>query len=482
MDVSTTKAINQGLKQLQTKLKEIYVPQISKLLARPRTKSNKDRRSIDTRKIHIKVNKDIAQLSKMLQAELRRRGSSASSDYRDGPSARRYRERTQAMADSLDQEVQDYLRLMDDALNDVSDDETLVNSSDEEEQYEVLALRARAGNLAQGRTNQSDGQGEPRRTVRFAHDATPIMPTAEQLDRVVSQSRAQSAAPQPRNTRAVDQEPTSTHRTQHEANQGRPRTSRRVIIRDDSCSPEPERPTAMPSTTHMPPAYHGARPDAHHYRSPHGQRHSVAQHSTHETRGHNESPRRVYMNTDPHDTNTAYAHRGPGPDAAHRYSSQVVYGPSPHANQAPRTTSHREKVYSKFEHLMTQTPEQPGQDHQQAPRTPSRFPSLQGLRGSQPGPIEAPNRAFQQNPLTWHASDDYSPPSGRREQPNVQMPPSTQHACHDPYCRNQSAPRRAPSAERYQHHYRQRHAEYEEVHMLSAMQLSESEIMNDTTA
>jgi len=248
IDVSTTQAIKRAYSQLQTQFEDVYKPQIACLVSRPRSTSTLERHQIETRKLFDKLEREIIKISAMLRTELQRRRSSAT--RRPVTEARRLaQERTQTAADRLDGEIEDYLRMMENALDNTSGAETLVNSSDDEEEHQLPVQCRDALSRTQVRPDQHGTPRALRRTVRFPRNGTPIMPTAAQLERSISRSRPRSPpAPWEHNTRDAGEPLTSTLKSQHRADQSRmrepvssrPGDGRHVLI--------PQQPMAVPST------------------------------------------------------------------------------------------------------------------------------------------------------------------------------------------------------------------------------------------
>ncbi|KAK5102516.1 hypothetical protein LTR70_000374 [Exophiala xenobiotica] len=468
-------AVYQGYRQLQSEWKHKYVPKITELLARPRTTSSLERRQIDTRKLSNKIQKNIVTVKDMLRTELRRRSSS-----QRGAAGRRILEMTQHIAHLVDEEVNDYQQLLENALNDTSDDETLVDSEEERELY-GQGQHDQLGDRHQGRPGLRDAPARPQRTVRFLPDsATPIVPPAR--PRSPSRSRARSPPPRssfpphsPYSSRNVNHSPALTSQTVPRPDQGitrvsttfRPDDNRRVSVPEQIPSAAYQRP--LPSVDHNIPLQ--------------SQQYFHTRHQTPAMT--NEFASRSYdldgrIIDGHHPTNLQ------GMSAAHANQDRGSFVPGSArsqdipSHQAQRPTSHRERVYARYGSYAAQETRRPDVSQQSATRLPTRFPSLEALRGPQ---LETfPRQAPVEPAWAWRAREDYGPESTYLAQHRQAAAPQSQYLDRNDHQQYHHASNQAPPAGHHYIHNRQYQADYDEIQMFAALRLSESDIMNDTTA
>lgn len=473
--VSTMNAIYQGYRQLQSKWKQSYVPKVTELLARPRTPSSLERRQIDTRKLSNKIQKDIITVKDMLCTELRRRSSS-----QRGAAGRRILEMTQHIAHLVDEEVDYYQQLLENALNDTSDDETLVDS-EEEREFNGHGQRGQVGYRIPGRPGQRDAQGRSQRTVRFLPGgATFIMPPA----RPRSQSRSRVRSPPPRSSsparspyssRNVSHPPVSTSQTAPHPNQGRTRMSTTFRPDGNRHVSIPEQILSMAYQRSLASAAHNIPSQSHQYFHTHYQTPAMANEFT--SRSYGLDDRNIDGCHPPNlqDMTAAHANQDRG--------SFVPGSPRSHgipSHQGQHATSHRERVYARYGSHTAQEPRWPDLRYQSATRLPTRFPSLQALRDPHPDPLN--RQAPVELAWAWRAREDYGPESTYHAQQVQAAAPSSQLIGFNDHQQYHHASDRAPPAEHYYDRSRQYQADYDEVQMFAALRLSESDIMNDTTA
>jgi len=475
IDVSTMNAVYQGYRQLQPEWKHKYVPKITEILARPRTTPSLERRQIDTRKLSNKIQKDIITVKDMLRTELRRRSSS-----QRGAAGRRILEMTQHIAHLVDEEVNDYQQLLENALNDTSDDETLVDS-EEERELDGQGQRDQVSVRYQGRPGLRDAQARPQSTVRFLPgSATPVMPPAR--PRSPPRSRVRSPPPRssfpphsPYRSRNVNHPPALTSQTVPRPDQGITRVP--TSFRSDN-NRHVSIPEQMPSLAYqrtLAPVDHNVPSQSHQYIHTRHQPPSMSNEFA--SRSYDLDGRIIdgYHPTSLQDMTAAHANQDRGSFVP---GSPRSHGPPSH--QAQRTASHRERVYARYGSYAAQEPRRPDLSYQSATRLPTRFPSLEALRGPQPDPFH--RQAPVEPAWAWRAREDYGPESTYHAQQGQAAAPQSQYIGHNDYQQYHHASNRAPPAGHHYDRSRQYQADYNEIQMFAALRLSESDIMNDTTA
>jgi len=197
--------------------------------------------------------------------------------------------------------------------------------------------------------------------------------------------------------------------------------------------------------------------------------------------GENENrprPRPGYDSRDAHQMASAYLDS----------RQKAAFDPSiPRAHAAPshhaeESMSHRERVFSRFGSATPHgPPPQPGPNYPTIPRTMTRFPSLQALRNDDPGvcyrPVPAEDRQAR------NTRNNYGSASSHRDQhPYGTASPARFAGPPHGYQEYQPSSNQAPPAAQYHHHARRYEADYDTISMLSAMRLSERDIMNDVSA
>lgn len=390
-------------------------------------------------------------------------------------------EMTQHIAHLVDEEVDDYQQLLVNALNDTSDDETLVDSEEERELNDQEQGR-RVGEDIQRRSGQHDAQGQLQRNVRFVPDGvTLIMPPAR--PRLQSRSRIPTLPPQPSSpsrssygsSNAIHP-PVPTSQTAPYANQSRTRMS--TTYRPDS-NRYASISEQIPSTTYQRPvasADGNLPPQSHQYYGIRGQTPVMV--NEFEPRSHEASDRNrdFYHPTDLQDMTAAHANRG-----------RDSFVPSPSRSQptAPHhtryATDHRTRVYARYGSHVPPGSRQPEPSyHHPAARGPTRFPSLQALRDRQLDPFHS--RAPVEPPWGWRAQDEYDPAPMYHAPQSHATTPHSGYVGPNGYHQYQDAFNPAPLGDQFYTLTRQYQTAYDEVQMFAALRLSADDIMNDTMA